>query len=87
MSKTETPNRLASSAGLAAVMRKHKLIRRRHVSGPWYINTPRRRKIRLQDFKGRLYLMGSLYDGIKLLLYHECPLGHIIETYGTPTSS
>jgi hypothetical protein len=31
----------------------------------WYIYTPRRRKIQLQECKGRLYLYGCLYESTK----------------------
>ena len=57
----------------------------------WYIRTPRRRKIGIQSYKGRLYLMGSLWLRRKgtpfpdVLLPRECTIGYIRRKYGEPT--
>ena len=85
--KQTAPIRVVFSDLLGAVMEEHKKRRKGHKSGPWYIKTPERRKIELQDFKGRIYLVGKMYRGIVELLPFECPLGYIIRTYGTPTST
>lgn len=49
----------------------------------WYVTVDgRRRCIELQEYKGRLYLFGCLYSGIREVLEFEAPLGSIVRKLG-----
>ena len=52
----------------------------------WYIQTPRRRKIEIQEYKRRLFLVGKLYDGFRDLLPFEAPVGLIRKRFGPITT-
>lgn len=65
------------------IMAVHVATRRYHIS-KWYIRTPRLRRIRLQDFKGRLYLVGGLGYGIAEILPFECTVHKLVSKCGFP---
>lgn len=52
----------------------------------WYVTVNgRRRRIELQEYRGRLYLVGCLYSGLWMVLDFEEPFSIIVRKLGSVT--
>lgn len=61
----------------------HRERRNRDGFSVWFIAiNGRKRKIELQEFRGRLYLVGCLYSRHSRVLEFECTLRDIIRRFG-----
>jgi hypothetical protein len=72
-----------------ATMANHRARRMRNGLSRWYIDTPTgRRAIKLQAYRGKLYLYGQLIDRSGsapfVAIPFETPLAEIVKTYGRP---
>lgn len=68
---------------IAEYQRIHRENRDRYNSSLWYATYKgRRRLVRLQMWKGRLYLEGRFRDGLRTVVEFEAPLGAVIKALG-----
>ena len=91
MKTTEHSRTLAGATGSAkTTLASHNARKARNGLSRWWIKTPTGvRSIKLQSYKGRLYLYGQMIDRSRggmatIALRFEATLAEITKTYGAP---